>query len=70
MPKEGRSHFNDLCALVGHDTPVPADKTGASFTFERGAAERIRYRVALQAHALATHSPTRKLVSVCVCRSN
>ena len=34
------SHFNDLCDLVGHPTPVASDKTGASFTFERGAAKR------------------------------
>lgn len=34
------SHFNDLCKLVGHPTPVESDKTGASFTFERGAAKR------------------------------
>ena len=32
-----QSHFNDLCALVGHPTPVEADPTGESFTFERGA---------------------------------
>ena len=29
-------HFLDLCALVGHPTPAEADKTGESFTFERG----------------------------------
>ena len=34
------SHFNDLCALVGHPTPADVDKTGESFTFERGAAKR------------------------------
>ena len=34
------SHFNDLCDLVGHPTPVASDKIGASFTFERGAANR------------------------------
>jgi hypothetical protein len=28
------SHFNDLCRLVGHLTPVEADPTGAHFTFE------------------------------------
>ena len=32
-----QSHFNDLCALAGHPTPVEADPTGTHFTFERGA---------------------------------
>ena len=32
-----QSHFNDLCRLVGHPTPVEADPTGQSFTFEAGA---------------------------------
>lgn len=32
-----QSHFNDLCALAGHPTPVEADPTGEHFTFERGA---------------------------------
>lgn len=32
-----QSHFNDLCALVGHPSPVEADPTGEHFTFERGA---------------------------------
>ncbi len=32
-----QSHFNDLCALAGHPTPVAADPTGEHFTFERGA---------------------------------
>jgi hypothetical protein len=26
----------DLCALVGHPTPVEADPTGQDFAFERG----------------------------------
>jgi type II restriction/modification system DNA methylase subunit YeeA len=30
------THFNNLCALVGHDDPVTADPTGESFTFEKG----------------------------------
>lgn len=34
-----QSHFNDLCALVGHPTPVDADPTGEHFTFERGASK-------------------------------
>jgi type II restriction/modification system DNA methylase subunit YeeA len=34
-----QSHFNDLCALVGHPTPVESDPTGERFTFERGAAK-------------------------------
>ncbi len=29
-------HFLDLCALVGHPTPVAMDKTGDTFTFEKG----------------------------------
>ena len=32
-----QSHFLDLCSLVGHPTPVEMDKTGESFTFEKGA---------------------------------
>jgi hypothetical protein len=34
-----QSHFNDLCALIGHPNPVEADSTGEHFTFERGAAK-------------------------------
>jgi type II restriction/modification system DNA methylase subunit YeeA len=34
-----QSHFNDLCRLVGHPTPVEADPTGQNFTFEAGAAK-------------------------------
>jgi type II restriction/modification system DNA methylase subunit YeeA len=30
------THFNDLCALVGHDDPITADPMGESFTFEKG----------------------------------
>ena len=30
-----QTHFNDLCALVGHD-PIKADPTGEAFTFEKG----------------------------------
>jgi type II restriction/modification system DNA methylase subunit YeeA len=29
-----QSHFNDICALVGHAPPIVADPTGAFFTFE------------------------------------
>lgn len=32
-----QSHFNDLCALIGHKTPVEADPSGTWFTFEAGA---------------------------------
>jgi type II restriction/modification system DNA methylase subunit YeeA len=32
-----QSHFNDLCALVGHPTPTELDPAGSFFTFERGA---------------------------------
>ena len=35
-----QSHFNDLCALIGHPTPTEADPTGATFTFEAGAAKQ------------------------------
>ncbi len=34
-----QEHFIDLCRLVGHPTPAEADKTGASFCFERGASK-------------------------------
>jgi hypothetical protein len=33
------SHFNDLCRLVGHPTPVEDDPTGKRFTFEAGASK-------------------------------
>ncbi len=29
-----QSHFNDVCALVGHETPVELDPAGEFFTFE------------------------------------
>ena len=31
-----QSHFNDLCALLGHPTPVADDPAGERFTFEAG----------------------------------
>lgn len=31
-----QQHFCDLCALVEHPTPADVDKTGESFTFEKG----------------------------------
>ncbi len=34
-----QSHFNDLCRLVGHPTPVEDDPTGERFTFEAGASK-------------------------------
>lgn len=34
-----QSHFNDLCALVNHPTPLDLDPTGEFFTFERGASK-------------------------------
>jgi hypothetical protein len=34
-----QSHFNDLCRLVGHPTPVEDDPTGERFTFEVGASK-------------------------------
>ena len=30
-----QSHFNDVCALVGHDAPLQADPRGAFFRFEQ-----------------------------------
>lgn len=36
-----QSHFNDLCAVVGHPTPIAMDPTGDTFTFERGATKSI-----------------------------
>jgi hypothetical protein len=35
-----QQHFLDLCELLGHPKPVEVDKTGESFTFEKGAAKR------------------------------
>jgi len=34
-----QEHFLDLCALVGHPTPMQADPTGTRFAFEMGAAK-------------------------------
>ena len=34
-----QEHFLDLCALVGHATPMQADPTGTRFAFEMGAAK-------------------------------
>ena len=35
--KIAQSHFNDLCGLIGHATPLEADPSGTWFTFEAGA---------------------------------
>ncbi len=32
-----QSHFNDLCALLGEQTPTDADQAGEWFCFEKGA---------------------------------
>ncbi len=32
-----QSHFNDLCAVLGVETPATADREGTWYTFERGA---------------------------------
>jgi hypothetical protein len=34
-----QSHFNDLCALVGHPSPMEMDSHGTFFRFEAGAAK-------------------------------
>jgi hypothetical protein len=34
-----QSHFNNLCRLAGHPTPVEDDPTGERFTFEAGASK-------------------------------
>jgi hypothetical protein len=34
-----QSHFNDICYLVGHQTPAELDPTGQRFTFLAGAAK-------------------------------
>ena len=34
-----QAHFLDLCALLGHPTPIEDDPTGESFAFEKGAAK-------------------------------
>jgi hypothetical protein len=31
-----QEHFLDICHLLGHPTPAEVDRTGESFTFERG----------------------------------
>jgi type II restriction/modification system DNA methylase subunit YeeA len=35
-----QSHFNDLCALIGHPTPSEADPAGTWFTYEAGATKQ------------------------------
>ena len=35
--KMAQSHFNDVCHLIGHATPLEADPKGEWFTFEAGA---------------------------------
>ncbi len=35
-----QSHFLDICALVGHQTPVELDPDGLFFTFEKGASKQ------------------------------
>jgi type II restriction/modification system DNA methylase subunit YeeA len=37
--QEVQEHFLDLCALVGHETPMQSDPTGMRFAFEMGAAK-------------------------------
>ena len=32
-----KEHFLDLCRVLGMPTPAEADKTGAFYTFEKGA---------------------------------
>jgi hypothetical protein len=34
-----QSHFNDLCALLGVETPTEADQKGEWYCFERGASK-------------------------------
>jgi hypothetical protein len=34
-----QEHFINLCALVGHETPIQADPTGKRYAFEMGAAK-------------------------------
>lgn len=31
-----QQHFLDICAMIGHPTPADVDKTGESYTFEKG----------------------------------
>ena len=35
-----QEHFIDICRLIGHPTPVDADPTGETFTFEKGASKQ------------------------------
>lgn len=35
-----QSHFNDLCALLGHKTPTDADPKGEWFAFDKGVEKR------------------------------
>lgn len=38
--KVAQSHFNDLCLLIGHETPVAVDPDGTWFSFEAGAGKQ------------------------------
>lgn len=38
--KVAQTHFNDLCLLIGHETPVAVDPDGTWFTFEAGAGKQ------------------------------
>jgi hypothetical protein len=40
-----QEHFLDLCALVGHETPIQSDPSGKRFAFEMGAAKTSGRRV-------------------------
>ena len=45
-----QSHFNDICALVGHAPPIAYDPTGKNFSFEAqtskpGRPKRVRRRL-------------------------
>ena len=37
-----QEHFIDLCALVGHESPMQSDPTGTRFALEMGAASQRR----------------------------
>ncbi|MBA3641775.1 MAG: hypothetical protein H0W53_21420, partial [Acidobacteria bacterium] len=34
-----QSHFNDVCRMLGHPTPIEVDREGHTFAFEKGVAK-------------------------------
>ncbi len=53
-----QSHFNDICALVGHKTPLEIDPNGQFFTFEAQAHNCAKLKVGSVIHLLLPSKPS------------